>query len=135
MTAENMMEFKNLKFAKEENIGILTLSRPKTLNALSTELLLELNQAVETISKDETIHVLVVTGDGKAFVAGADITDMKNFDSIKGLSYAEFGSEIFRNIERLKIPTIAAVNGFALGGGCELAMSCDLRIASDSAKF
>ena len=135
MTAENMMEFKNLKFVKEENIGILTLSRPKALNALNTELLLELNRAVEIISKDESIHVLIVTGDGKAFVAGADITEMKDFDSIKGLSYGELGAEVFRNIERLRIPTIAAVNGFALGGGCELAMSCDLRIASDSAKF
>ena len=135
MTAKNMMEFKNLKFAKDENIGILTLSRPKALNALNTELLLELNQAVEIISKDESIHVLIITGEGKAFVAGADITEMKDFDSIKGLSYGELGAEIFRNIERLKIPTIAAVNGFALGGGCELAMSCDLRVASDGAKL
>ena len=135
MTAENNIEFKNLKFAKEENIAILTLSRPKALNALNTELLLELNQAVEIISKDESIHVLIITGEAKAFVAGADITEMKDFDSTKGLSYGELGAEVFRNIERLRIPTIAAVNGFALGGGCELAMSCDLRIASDSAKF
>ena len=135
MTAENKMEFKNLKFAKEENIGILTLSRPKALNALSTELFLELNRAVEIISKDETIHVLIITGEGKAFVAGADIAEMKDFDTIKGLSYGELGAEVLKNIERLKIPTIAAVNGFALGGGCVLATSCDLRIASDSAKF
>jgi len=133
--AENKMEFKNLKFAKEENIGILTLSRPKALNALNLELLLELNRAVEIISKDESIHVLIITGDGKAFVAGGDITEMKDLDSIRGLSTGELGVEIFRNIERLRIPTIAAVNGFALGGGCELAMSCDLRIASDNAKF
>ena len=135
MAAENNMDFKNLKFAKEDNIGILTLSRPKALNALNTELLLELDQAIDTISKDESIHVLIFTGEGKAFVAGADITEMKDFDSIKGLSYGELGAGVFSKIERLKIPTIAAVNGFALGGGCELALCCDLRIASDAAKF
>jgi enoyl-CoA hydratase len=129
------MEFKNLKFEKDGNIGILTLSRPKALNALNTEVLLELKSAVEIIQEDENIYVLIFTGEGKAFVAGGDITEMKDLDSIKGLAYAELGSEIFRNIERLKIPTIAAINGFALGGGCELAMSCDLRIASDNAKF
>ena len=129
------MDFKTLKFEKEGNIGTLTLSRPKALNALNTELLLELNQAIDIIAKDETIHVLIVTGDGKAFVAGADITEMKDFNSISGLTYGELGAEVFRKIERLKIPTIAAVNGFALGGGCELAMCCDLRIASDGAKF
>ena len=130
------MEFKNLKFEKDGNIGILTFSRPKALNALNTELLLELNHAVvEMIPKDESVYVLIITGEGKAFVAGADITEMQGFDSIKGLAYAELGAEIFRNVERIKIPTIAAINGFALGGGCELAMSCDLRIASDNAKF
>jgi enoyl-CoA hydratase len=129
------MEFKNLKFEKKDNIGILTLSRPKALNALNTELLLELNQAIDIISKDESIHVLIVTGDGKAFVAGADITEMKDFDSSKGLIYGELGAGVFKKIENLKIPTIAAVNGFALGGGCELALCCDLRIASDNAKF
>jgi enoyl-CoA hydratase len=129
------MEFKNLKFEKTDTIGILTLSRPKALNALNSELLLELSQAIDIISKDESIHVLIITGDGKAFVAGADITEMKDFDSISGLSYAELGAGIFKKIENIKIPTIAVINGFALGGGCELAMCCDLRIASDGAKF
>jgi enoyl-CoA hydratase len=135
MTLETGAQYNNLKFNKEGSIGILTLSRPKALNALNTELLLELKDAVELISKDESIHVLIITGDGKAFVAGADITEMKNFNSIDGLKYGELGAAVLRNIQKLKIPSIAAVNGFALGGGCELAMCCDIRIASDNAKF
>ncbi len=135
MTKITEMSYSNLKFIKEGHIGILTLSRPKALNALNTELLLELSDATEKISGDESIHVLIITGEGKAFVAGADITEMKNFDSISGLKYGELGATVFRNIQKLKIPTIAAVNGFALGGGCELAMCCDIRIASENAKF
>jgi len=135
MTKITEMSYSNLNFIKEGHIGILTLSRPKALNALNTELLLELSDATEKISGDETIHVLIITGEGKAFVAGADITEMKNFDSISGLKYGELGATVFRNIQKLKIPTIAAVNGFALGGGCELAMCCDIRIASENAKF
>lgn len=131
----NEINYDNLKFQKDGQIAILTLSRPKALNALNTELLLELRSAVDMISKDEGIHILIITGEGKAFVAGADINEMKNFNSINGLKYGELGADVFRNIEKLKIPSIAAVNGFALGGGCELAMSCDIRIASENAKF
>jgi len=132
---ESQVQYNNLKYSKDGHIGILTLSRPKALNALNTELLLELNDAVEMISKDENVHVLIITGDGKAFVAGADITEMKDFDSISGLKYGELGASVLRKIQKLKIPSIAAVNGFALGGGCELAMCCDIRIASENAKF
>lgn len=128
-------QYNNLKFSKEGHIGTITLSRPKALNALNTELLLELKDIVNAISTDETIHVLIITGEGKAFVAGADITEMKNFNSTDGLKYGELGATVLRNIQKLKIPSIAAVNGFALGGGCELAMCCDLRIASENAKF
>lgn len=135
MTLENYSQYNNLKFSREGHIGILTLSRPKALNALNTELLLELKDLVEKIAKDETLYVLIITGEGKAFVAGADITEMKNFDSIEGLKYGELGASVLRNIQKLKIPSIAAVNGFALGGGCELAMCCDIRIASENAKF
>jgi enoyl-CoA hydratase len=130
-----MKQYENLKYSLEGNIGVLTLSRPKALNALNSALLNELNDFMDEIAKDENVHVLVITGDGKAFVAGADITEMKNDDSIRGLKNGELGSIVFRKIERLAIPSIAAVNGFALGGGCELAMSCDLRIASENAKF
>ena len=135
MTIESRMQYNNLKFSREGQIGILTLSRPKALNALNTELLLELNNAVELIANDESIHVLIITGEGKAFVAGADITEMKDFNSVKGLKYGELGASVFKKIENLKVPTIAAVNGFALGGGCELAMCCDIRIAAENAKF
>jgi enoyl-CoA hydratase len=128
-------QYNNLTFSKEGHIGTITLSRPKALNALNTELLLELKDIINEISTDETIHVLIITGEGKAFVAGADITEMKNFNSTEGLKYGELGAAVLRNIQRLKIPSIAAVNGFALGGGCELAMCCDLRIASENAKF
>jgi len=135
MTIETDTNYKNLKFGREGNTGIITLSRPKALNALNTELLLELDDAVDRVSGDENIHVLVITGEGKAFVAGADITEMKDFNSISGLKYGELGAAVFRKIQKLKIPSIAAVNGFALGGGCELAMCCDIRIASENAKF
>jgi len=128
-------QYNNLIFSKEGHIGTITLSRPKALNALNTELLLELKDIINEISTDETIHVLIITGEGKAFVAGADITEMKNFNSTEGLKYGELGATVLRNIQKLKIPSIAAVNGFALGGGCELAMCCDLRIASENAKF
>ena len=130
-----MAEYETLKYSLEGNIGVLTLSRPKALNALNAALLTELNDFVDKIAKDTNVHVLIITGDGKAFVAGADITEMRTDNSIGGLKNGELGSVVFRKIEKLAIPTIAAVNGFALGGGCELAMSCDLRIASDNAKF
>ncbi len=129
------VQFENLKYRKEGHIGILTLSRPKSLNALNAKLLHELGDAVDMISADETVHVLIITGDGKAFVAGADIPEMKDYNSEEGREWGELGSSIFKKVELMKIPTIAAVNGFALGGGCELAMSCDIRIASDNAKF
>jgi enoyl-CoA hydratase len=128
-------QFNTLKYVQEGPVATLTLSRPKALNALNSELLLELKDAVDAISADESVHVLIITGEGKAFVAGADITEMKDFDSAAGLKYGELGASVFRNIQKMKIPVIAAVNGFALGGGCELAMCCDIRIASENAKF
>lgn len=135
MTIETDTNYSNLKFSRDGNIGTVTLSRPKALNALNTELLVELSDVIDRISADDGIHVLIITGEGKSFVAGADITEMKDFDSVKGLKYGELGASVFRKIQKLKIPSIAAVNGFALGGGCELAMCCDIRIASDNAKF
>ncbi len=128
-------EFENLKYRKESHLGILTLSRPKFLNALNSALLVELGQAIDMISDDSEIHVLIITGDGKSFVAGADINEMKNYNSEQGRAWGELGSSVFKKIDEMKIPTIAAVNGFALGGGCELALACDIRIASENAKF
>lgn len=129
------MEFKNIIFEKQENIAIIKLNRPKALNALNTELLLELEQAVSDVENDSEIRVAIVTGEGKAFAAGADIAAMKDMNSIEGLTYAKTGQAVYRHIEEVRKPFIAAINGFALGGGCELTLACDLRIASTKAKL
>lgn len=129
------MTYENLLLYKEGNIGVLTINRPDALNSLNAMLLDELYHAINHIEKDEDIYVLIITGEGKAFVAGADIGEMKNFNSQEARAFANKGLNLFRKIELLKIPTIAAVNGFALGGGCELSMACDIRIASERAKF
>lgn len=128
-------EFENLKYRKEGHVALITISRPKSLNALNAMVLIELGQAVDMVSEDSEVYALVITGDGKSFVAGADINEMKNYNSEEGRAWGELGSSVFNKIDKMKIPTIAAVNGFALGGGCELAMACDLRIASETAKF
>ncbi len=128
-------EFENLKYRKEGHVALITISRPKSLNALNAMVLIELGQAVDMVSEDSEVYALVITGDGKSFVAGADINEMKNYNSEEGRAWGELGSSVFNKIDKMKIPTIAAVNGFALGGGCELAMACDLRIASENAKF
>lgn len=129
------MDFKNLLFKQEGNIGILSFNRPKVLNALDTSVLQELDQAINEIEKNEEIYVLLITGEGKAFVAGADISEMKDKTAEEGRIFSDFGLRIFRKIELMEKPVIAVVNGFALGGGCELAMSCDIRIAGEKAKF
>jgi len=129
------MEFKNILIEKEEHIAVLSFNRPDVLNALNSEVLVELGTAIDQVEKDEDIYVLIITGKGKAFVAGADIAEMRPKTAEEGRKFAELGSKVFRKIELMEKPVIAAVNGFALGGGCELAMSCDIRIASEKAKF
>lgn len=129
------MSYNNLLFKKENNIATISLNRPKALNALNTETLLELNQAIEEVERDEEIYVLIITGEGKAFVAGADISEMKDKTANEARQFAKTGMDVFRRIEMLEKPVIAAINGFALGGGCELSMSCDIRIASEKAKL
>jgi len=129
------VDFKNLLFRQEGNIGILSFNRPKALNALDTSVLQELDQAINEIEKNDDIYVLIITGEGKAFVAGADISEMKDKTAEEGRIFGDLGSRVFRKIELMEKPVIAAVNGFALGGGCELAMSCDIRIAGEKAKF
>ncbi|MCX7885134.1 MAG: short-chain-enoyl-CoA hydratase [Caloramator sp.] len=120
---------------KEGNIAILKISRPKNLNALNFLVLKELEVALE-FKKDEEIYALIITGDGdKAFVAGADILEMKDMNPKEAREFSLLGNRVFRKIENLKIPTIAAINGYAIGGGCELAMACDIRIACEGAKF
>ena len=129
------MNFENLIFKKEGNIGILSINRPKALNALNSETLKEINQAIDMIEKDDEVHILILTGEGRAFVAGADISEMKVLNAHEAREFAKLGSGTFRKIELMEKPVIAAVNGFALGGGCELSMCCDIRIASEKAKF
>ena len=129
------MDYRFLKVnADREGVVILTISSPATLNALNTTILGELNAFVDSIDPDKT-RVLVITGEGKAFVAGADISEMAHLSEEEGLAFGRFGASVFKKIEDLPFPVIAAVNGFALGGGCELAMACDIRIASKKARF
>lgn len=131
-----MTEFETLLLEKANGIGTLTINRPKNLNALNTQVLSELAEVLEIIEKDETIQVVIVTGAGeKSFVAGADIKEMKDKNALAGRDFSVFGNKVFSMLENLRQPTIAAVNGFALGGGCELAMACDIRLASSRAKF
>ena len=129
------MDFQFLKVAEQpQGVVRLTINSPATLNALNTTLLRELEAFVDAIDIDHT-RVLVITGEGKAFVAGADISEMAHLSEAEGLAFGQRGSRVFKKIEDLPFPVIAAVNGFALGGGCELAMACDIRIASAKARF
>ena len=130
------MTYENLLLEKEDKIATLYINRPKALNALNRETLLELIDAITIIAQDDDIDLLIITGAGdKAFVAGADIAYMQNLSAMEARSFAALGQQVFMMIETMEKPVIAAVNGFALGGGCELAMCCDFRIASAKAKF
>lgn len=122
-------------YEAEGAVGILTIDRPKALNALNSEVLEDLNAALDQVDLD-TIRCLILTGAGeKSFVAGADIGEMSNLTVAEGTAFGKKGNDIFLRIEKFPIPVIAAVNGFALGGGCELSMSCDIRICSENAMF
>ena len=129
------MELANVLYEKEGDIAIVTVNRPKALNALNAETLADIEKAMDAAAADAEVKVVILTGAGRAFVAGADITFMQNMTAMEGRAFAMLGQAVFRKIETMEKPVIAAVNGFALGGGCELAMSCDFRIASDAAKF
>lgn len=129
------MTYKNLILEKEDHIAILYLNRPEVLNALSSEFLKEIALAIEEIAQDDEVRVLIITGSGKAFAAGADIKAMQPLNAIEGRKLGRLGQDAFMAIEKLEKPVIAAVNGFALGGGCEIAMAADIRIASTRAKF
>ncbi|MEG0329893.1 MAG: enoyl-CoA hydratase-related protein [Longicatena sp.] len=120
----------------EGHVATITINRPKALNALSTQVLTELNEALDSVQANNDVYALIITGSGdKSFVAGADIAEMKDKNVEEAATYGEFGNQVFRKIETFRCPVIAAVNGFALGGGCELALSCDIRIASENAVF
>ncbi len=128
--------YTNVLLDKRNHIAVLTINRPKALNALNKDTLLEIDAVIKEISADPEVEVLIITGAGdKSFVAGADIAFMQNLSAMEGREFGAIGQKVFRTIEFMEKPVIAAVNGFALGGGCELAMCCDFRIASTSAKF
>lgn len=130
------MDYQYLLFEARDGIGLLTINRPKALNALNAVIIDELNHFCETAALDESIKVIIITGSGnKAFVAGADISEMLPMSAEEACRFSKWGQSVFDRIEQLPKPVIAAVNGFALGGGCELSMACDIRIASENAKF
>jgi len=130
------VQFENIVLEKRAPIAVITINRPKVLNALNAATLDELSLAIEDAAADSSIRVILLTGAGpKAFVAGADISELAGLDEATGREYAMRGQKFSRHMEKLGKPVIACINGFALGGGCELAMACTLRIASDTARL
>ena len=124
-----------IKYEEEGQISIITINRPKALNALNSQFLEELDKTLDSINKSK-IHAIIITGAGeKSFVAGADIAEMSTLSKELGKNFSKKGNDIFRKLENFEIPVIAAINGFALGGGCEISLSCDIRICSDNAIF
>jgi enoyl-CoA hydratase len=129
------MSYSTFKTKIEDNIAILTISRPEAMNALNSVFFKELNTYLDSLSENNEAKVLIITGDGKAFIAGADIAEMQNMTKEEGYQFSKTGQDTFSRLEKLKIPVIAAVNGYALGGGCELALACDFRISNNYGKF
>jgi len=129
------MEYKTIKPSRTDSVDLLVISRPEAMNALNSLFFDEMNDYLGKLEKSTDSACLIITGEGNAFVAGADIKEMENKNSKQGKQLSEIGQKTFNRIENLSIPVIAAINGFALGGGCELALACDIRIASDVAKI
>ena len=130
------MSRNNILLKKAEGIGLITINRPEYLNALDRTTVEELSEAIDLVAADDEIKVIILTGAGdKAFVAGGDITFMQEMTPVEARGFARFGQGVLRKLESLPKPVIAAINGFCLGGGCELAMACDFSIASIKAKF
>jgi len=129
------MAYSTIKTTSENGIATVTVSRPKALNALNNEFFKEFNNYLDSIVDNEEVKCLVITGEGKAFVAGADIAEMKDMTKAQGFEFSKTGQNTFQRLENLDIPVIAAINGYALGGGCELALACDFRISNNYGKF
>lgn len=130
------MNFQNILFETKESIALITINRPDKLNALNSKTLDELKRVFTIIANDDSIYVVILTGTGeKAFAAGADIAEINKLTLLTGKEFSENGQVVFSQIENLGKPVIAAVNGYALGGGCELSLSCHIRLASENAKF
>lgn len=131
-----MSEYENILYENDNGIAIVTINRPKSLNALNTATMEKLSLLLDQMTKDKEVKVVIITGSGdKAFIAGADITEMRFMTAMEARDFGRFGQLTLSKIEKLHKPVIAAVNGFALGGGCELALACDIRIASEQAQF
>jgi enoyl-CoA hydratase len=130
------LAYENILFERRDNIAIVTINRPKALNALNIDTLKELSQAFDEIKDDSNIRVVILTGAGeKSFIAGADISNLVTFNPMDGRLFGQLGQATFRKLELLPQPVIAAINGFALGGGCELSLACDIRLAGENAKL
>ncbi len=130
------MEYQNLLFEIKNKIALVTINRPDKLNALNIATINEMKKCFTEIKNNSEVNVTIITGAGeKAFVAGADISELNKLNTVEGKIFAENGQEVFNLIEKLGKPVIAAINGFALGGGCELALACHIRVASEKAKF
>jgi enoyl-CoA hydratase len=130
------MNYNTLLYSINNNIGLVTINRPDKLNALNHEVLDELRKLFGEIKNDPDVAAVILTGSGKkAFVAGADISELNKLDVLSGKEFAEYGQEVFNEIESLGKPVIGAINGYALGGGCELALACHIRLAGENAKF
>ena len=127
-----MSDYQTLEVKVSDQIGTITLNRPKALNAINLTMVKELGRVLESW-KNLELRAVILTGSGRAFAAGADITQMESFTALDAQHFAQVGQSIFRQLEHFSAPTIAAVNGFALGGGCELAMCCDLILAGEKA--
>jgi len=129
------MEFKNIIVEIKEKVGMVKMNRPDALNALNSETLKELSKAFSHLGESNEVSVIIITGEGKAFMAGADIAEMKDMSEDQAREFSKSGQKVFDLIARTEKPVIAAVNGFALGGGCELVLACDIRIASEKARL
>ncbi len=129
------MNFKHLLFEAQERIGIITMNRPTAMNALSSEVLTEFDEVLTHIERDATVKGIIITGNGKAFVAGADISQMAHYGPEEARAYMGSAQAVFNRVEAIEKPFMAAVNGYALGGGCELSMACDFRFCSEKAMF
>ena len=128
--------YETLIYEKKDNIGVLTINRPERMNAISNQLTSEMMQFLDEVEDDDSLRVLIITGAGeKAFVAGADIKELEERDALIGRRVSRMRQEVFSRIENLTVPVIAAVNGYALGGGLELALACSIRISSEKAQF